>query len=124
MTEIIIPMDILTPSNIMFALGIIGMIFTIWGKVTKPQIDSEKKDALLAQQVQWNIEANERRFSEMQNSIKDAFLLAQNHTHTVDVKVDELIKQVNLMDKGLGNLSTIINERIPKGSPNLTPPGV
>ena len=113
-----------TTGNIMFALGIIGVIFSVYNSFKTPQIDSEKKDALLAQQVQWNIEANERRFSELQNSIKDAFLLAQNHTHTVQVQVESLTKQINEMNISVTRLSTIINERLPKGSPNLTPPGV
>jgi hypothetical protein len=47
-----------------------------------------------------------------------ALALAQNHTHTVDVKVDTLIGSVNQMNLQLTNaitrLETTINERIPK----------
>lgn len=104
----------LTTGNILFGLGIIGTIFTIYHYFKNPQVDSEKKDALLAQQVQWNIEATERRFTEIQSSIKDAFLLAQNHTHTVDVKVDGISKEVKELSTAIVKLSTIIEERILK----------
>ncbi len=106
--------SILTPNNIMFGLGIVGTIFGIYHYFKNPQVAADKKDALLAQQVQWQIEGNERRFTDIQNSIKDAFLLAQNHTHTVDVKVDKLGEELRTLSTHITKLSTIIEERIPR----------
>jgi len=103
-----------TPNNIMFVLGILGVIFGVYKYFRNPQIDSDKRDALLAQQVQWQIEGNERKFQEIQTSIKDAFNLAQNHTHSVDVKVDKLAEDVKGLSTEITKLSTIISERIPK----------
>ncbi len=114
-----------TTSNIMFALGIIGLLFTIWEKVTNPQIRLDKKQAvdkseeegkarILEQRVQWSKEDNDRRFNEMGTRLTEAMTLAQNHTHTVDVKVDKLIESVNLLAIGVGKLETVIDERIPK----------
>ncbi len=116
---------ILTTQNVTFALGILGVIFGIWNKVRIPQEDLEKKQAisekevdkkasLLAQQLQWTIEGNEKRFTEMQANIKEAFSLAQNHTHTVETKVDALTETVTSMGNMIVRLSTIIDERIPK----------
>ncbi len=114
MTPVIIQMNLLTPSNIMFVLGILSIIFSIYNYFKNPQIDSDRKDALLAQQVQWTIEGNERRFTEIQANVKDAFLLASNHTHTVDVKVDKLVEQVNALNLGITKINTILEERLPK----------
>ena len=50
----------------------------------------------------------------MGEQIKEAFLLAANHTHTVDVKVDKLITSVDSMGKEMVRLATIIEERNPK----------
>lgn len=105
---------ILTPSNIMFALGILGIIFTVYNYFRNPQIKSEKIDALLQQRMQWTSEATDKRFCDMNVNIKDAMTLAQNHIHTVDTKVENLIKTVGIMSNEITRLSTIIEERIPK----------
>ena len=98
----------------MFVLGILGVLFAVYRYFKDPQTQEEKKASLLAQQVQYTIEANERRFSEMQNNIKDSFALGQNHIHTVDTKVDALSLSVDKMGKDLVRLATIIEERIPQ----------
>ena len=58
--------SLITPQNITFTLGILGILFGVYNYFRNPQIDGDKKDALLAQQVQWQIETNERRFTEIQ----------------------------------------------------------
>ena len=109
-------MEGITPSNITFVLGLLGVLFTVFNYFRNPQIDGDKKDALLAQHVQWTNENNEKRFKGMQESIKEAFTLAQNHTHTVEENVKALTATVNAMNlsitKELATLSAIINERI------------
>lgn len=107
----------LTAQNLNYLLAVIALAsvaFTVWNKVSKPQVDSEKKDALLAQQVQWQTEATERRFTEMQGSIEKAFLLAQNHVHTVDTKVESLTTIITSMGNQIVKLQTILEERLPK----------
>lgn len=110
--------DFLTPSNITFVLGIMAIIFSIYNYFRNPQIKSEKTDALLNQRVQWEKEASDKKFSDMGLRIDTAMTTAQNHIHTVDVKVDGLMKDVSLMNvaitKELTRLSTIIEERIPR----------
>lgn len=111
---------LLTPANIMFALGIIGIIFTIYDRFVNPQIKAEKKDALLEQKVVFEKEANEQRFKDMLSEISGVKTLAENHIHTVDTKVTDLAVRMSAMDKNvtaeLVRLSTIIDERIPKKS--------
>lgn len=106
--------NILTPSNITFILGVLAIIFSVYSYFRNPQIKSDKTDALLTQKLQWTIEGNEKRFSDVNINIEKAFNLAQNHIHTVDIKVDKLIENVSLMSNEITKLSTIIEERVPK----------
>lgn len=127
----------LTPSNVTFSIGIIALIFSVYKSYRVPQEDLEKKQALtekdigdkasvlaqkevenkaalLAQQVEQERSVNEKRYSEFGLRLDSAMTLAQNHIHTVDVKVDNLVTIVNVMSNRITELSTIINERIPK----------
>lgn len=104
----------LTPSNIMFVLGLVGLSFTIWGKVTNPQKDSEKTDALMAQQIKFFIDGTERRFGEIQTSFQALLLQSNNHIHTVDTKVEGLTAAVSSMGNEITKLATIIDERVPR----------
>lgn len=121
--------SILTPSNIMFALTVIGLAFTIWFKVRTPQEQLDKQVAVgreevegkakvLEQRVQWEKELTEKRFGEFGKRLDDAFALAQNHTHTVDVKVDILIKSTNDWHLEISNkltrIETLMEERSKK----------
>ena len=121
--------EILTPSNIVFALGIIGTIFTVFNYFKNPQNELDKRTAvereevegkasLLEQQLKWEKEANEKRFADMTKRLDDAFALAQNHIHTVDEKLTGYISTSNAWHLEVSNklteLGTIISERIPK----------
>ncbi len=106
--------NLLTPTNISLTIAVLSVMFGIFFYFKNPQIDSDKKDALLAQQVQWEKEATEKRFVDMGIRMDTALTLAQNHTHTVDIKCDKLIESVNALSIQFGKLETIIDERIPK----------
>lgn len=120
---------LLTPSNITFGLGILAIIFSVYNSFKNPQDALDKQQDLDKQEVegkiklfderfQWNREDNEKKFKEISLAMDRAMTLAENHTHTVDVKVDSLIGSVNSMNLQLTNaiteLRTTINERIPK----------
>lgn len=128
---------ILTVPNILFALTLIGLIFSVYFNLKKPTEDLEHKQiaadkdlntkatilsqtevqnkaTLLAQQVEWEKIANEKKFSEFQVRLTEATLLATNHIHTVDVKVDKLGGTVTCMSNEITKLTTIIEERIPR----------
>jgi hypothetical protein len=93
---------------------LVGILFIVYNSFRNPQIKNDKKDALLAQQVQWTIEGNERRFNEMHTEIKEAFELTQNHSNEALAGVKELTTVVNAMGKEITKMTTIIDERIPK----------
>lgn len=105
---------ILTQPNIMFILGILGLIFTVYRYFREPQIQSDKKDALFAQQLKFMTESTDKRFKDIQDNFQQLLLQSNNHIHTVDTKVDSLNKIVTEVETKLVELTTIINERIPK----------
>lgn len=98
----------------MFALGIIGTIFTVYSYFKNPQIDGDKRDALAEQSLKFYIESTDRRFADMQSQLTESLKLATNHIHTVDTKVDKTNEAVIAMGKEITRLGTIIEERIPK----------
>lgn len=104
----------LTPSNITYILGLLGVLFAVYHYFKNPQIAGDKKDALLAQKVQWQNEAIEKRFKDMQDNFNALLLQSNNHIHTVDVKVDNMGKSIAGLSNEITRLGTIINERIPK----------
>ena len=128
----------ITIPNIVFGIiGIGGAVFGVYSHFKKPQDDLEHKQIiseknaegkasvsgqleveskakLLAQQVEWEKIANEKKFTEFGLRLDGAMLLATNHIHTVDVKVDKLAECINGMGNEITKLTTIIEERIPR----------
>ena len=110
-------------------LVLLGYIFFIYNYFKNPQVSLDKqqdldkanvdsKALLLEKQATWDRENNEKKFQDMGTRMDRAMALAENHTHTVDVKVDALITSVNSMNLQLTNevtrLRTTIEERLPK----------
>jgi len=120
---------------------LIGVIFGIYFFLRKPQDSLEKKQIIageelkdkatilqqkeaenkaniLAEQIKARNEENERRFADFGKRLDDAFTLAANHTHTVDVKVDSLIASTNAWHLEISNkmteLSTMLKYLKPK----------
>lgn len=109
-------MDIITIPNIMFAIGILSLIFTVYHYFKNPQIKGEQKDALFAQAMKFMTESNERRFKDMQESFQALLLQSNNHINTVDTKVENLTASINNMGREICVLATKIEERIPPKS--------
>jgi len=128
-------MDIV--SLIASAISFIGILFIVYNYFKNPQIKNEEehirteeqikdkasllsqkevenKAGVLEKQFEWYMKANDIKFADMGKRLDDAFLLAANHTNTVDTKVTELVKSVNIMGNEITKLSTIIEERIPR----------
>jgi len=124
--------ELFTTSNIMFVLGLLGMIFSVYHYFKNPQIKLEKRQALsqledekdkqisekelhlaqkesenktnlLEQQVKLEKEVNDKKFIEFGNRLDASLAMAQNHIHTVDTKVDALTTMVNTMNLNLTN---------------------
>ncbi|MDE2105249.1 MAG: hypothetical protein KGL39_48940 [Patescibacteria group bacterium] len=90
----------INPSNIMFAIGVIGAMFGVYHYFKNPQIKLDKNESLMQQQIV--------QFG------KDLANLRDNHVHTLDEKLDATIKGMNELAIRVERLSTIIEERIPK----------
>ena len=119
----------LTYQSVTFFIGIAGAIFGVYQYFRKPQEDLEKnfavsektvdgKASLLAQQVQWEKEATEKRFVEMGLRMDTALTLAQNHTHTIDVRLqtfaDSQSKRNEEFSNSFTKLFTLLEERLPR----------
>ena len=110
-------MEAITSGQIGLAIGIVslvGVAFTVYKSYRNPQVEVDTKAKLLAQQLEQTNKESDRRFTEVQNNVKDAFLLAQNHTHSVDIKVDNLTSVVSELKGEAIKISTILEERLPK----------
>jgi len=119
---------LLTPTNIMFVLGLLGILFTVYNKIRKPQEDNdinkvvtekdlgtkatllaqkeaEGKASLLQQQVVTEKEYNTKKFVEL----NDRF----NNT---DHKIETLIETVNGMNlslsKELMRIGTVVGQHM------------
>lgn len=97
---------------ILGGITIIGAIFSVFLYFQKPQIALEKRVQALEE--------------DLENTKKDLESLNTRHSEVNDVlqkEFKEMTVAMNNLDKTVVRLSTIIEERIPKGNPNLTPPG-
>lgn len=115
----------ITTSSILFILALGGAVFGIYIYFRNPQEQLDKKQALdqaiidgkaavLAADLAGEKHATERRFTEIGIRMDKALELAQNHTHTIDVKCDKIIESVNLLAIQVGKLETKIDERTPR----------
>jgi hypothetical protein len=113
-----------TLNYILSIAALFGIAFTIYKSYNNPQKKLEKRQAvadkevegkahILAQQLQWEKESNERRFKELTDCFNNSNTTATNHLNHIDAKVDGVSSQVNLMNVQIIKLATIIEERIP-----------
>ena len=133
--------EIITPTNIMFVITIISVLFAIWFKVRDPQekiernqsLDSlatekdkliaekdlgtkatilqqkeaENKATLLAEQVKWDKEGNEKKFADMGARIDKAFEVAQNHINTIETEVKNQTVMINALCNNVTKLDSV-----------------
>lgn len=77
------------------------------------QKEAESKATLLAEQVKWDKEANEKKFLEMGIRIDKAFEVAQNHINTIETEVKNQTVSIGALTNKMTELTTIISERLP-----------
>ena len=97
--------------NLVFGgIGLFGTVFTIYSYFKNPQIKTDQTTITLSSDV-----------TELKKQITE---IRETHLRNVEKDMKDLTAAVNDLSKTVVRLSTIIDERIPKGSPGLTPPGV
>lgn len=99
--------------SITFMLGIaalLSIVFNVYNTFRNPQIKSDNDVTVLR--------------GEIETLKKTVTEIKETHLRTVENDIKNLTAAVNDLGKTVIKLSTIIDERIPKGSPSLTPPGV
>lgn len=104
----------ITWDNVLLAVTLMSVAFTVFRYFRDPQIKSDKNDDLIMQKEDLKGQEYERRFNELSKSIASNLEFALNHVHTVDTKVDNLTQVVGKLSENIVELRTIINERIPK----------
>jgi uncharacterized protein YpmB len=95
-------LEILTPSNIVFILGIIGTIFTIYSYFKNPQIKTEKDAISLTDKV-----------ATLEKTVTE---IREKHLATVETDLRNLNTTLQKLSETVVRLSTIIDERIPKAN--------
>jgi hypothetical protein len=91
---------LLTPGNIMFMIGILGTLFTVYRSITAPQISSDKKSVRV-----------DDRITAIEKTVQD---IKETHLKTVEQDIKSLTASVNELAKTVVRLATIIDERIPR----------
>lgn len=103
----------ITQQSLDFLLGLAAVgsiLFNVYNSFRKPQISTDQVIIKL-----------EDRLKAVENGMRD---LKDTQLKSVEEDIKELTFTIQELSKTVVKLSTIIDERIPKGSPNLTPPGV
>lgn len=97
-------------SLIMGIFGIFGVVFGVYLYFRNPQIKTDQETTKLRDDVE--------------NLRKQILEIKETHLRSVENDIKTLTAAVSQLEKTVVKLTTIIDERIPKGFPALTPPGV
>ena len=95
----------------MFAIGIFGLVFTIWGKVTTPQVKADKIDALMKQHLDFITKEFADKFTGFNKELAN---LRDNHIHTLSEDIKITNKEISNLAILVAKLETKIDERIPR----------
>jgi len=91
-------------------ISILGTIFTVFFYFKNPQIKSDQE----------NIKVRD----DLTQVQKDIIDIKETHLRNVENDIKVLTSAIAKLDVTVVRLTTIIDERIPKGTPTLTPPGI
>lgn len=117
--------DIFSAQNIMAALGIIGMVFTIYNSYLKNRkedaekiTNTEKSDIVLSKDIQLLRAEVSLKVDNLANEIKEMNgsldLLKQNDLHSIYEKQKDQDAQIGKHTVAIEKLTTIIDERVPR----------
>lgn len=96
--------EIITPSNITFALGILGVVFGVYHYFRNPQVDQDRRQYILEKEAELEKKAVDEKFESIEGEIS-----------TLQEKIDSLLDIINEMNLRLTTqitkLETTISER-------------
>jgi uncharacterized protein YlxW (UPF0749 family) len=90
----------------MYFVGIASVIFNVYQYFRNPQIETDKETLTLRVEV-----------VKLKDEVKE---IKETHLRTLETEIKNLNNGVNELSKTVVKLATIIDERIPRGSTNLT----
>lgn len=96
-------------NNTIFFIGILSILFNIYLYFRNPQIKTDQVTADLKNEI-----------ANLKGEIKD---IKETDLRSLKIEINKLTDSNNELSKTVVKLATIIDERIPKGSPMLTPAG-
>ncbi len=99
--------EIITPPNIVFTVGMIGILFSIYRYFKEPQIKSDKKESILSLEIQ-------QLKQEILDLKKETINLKDNHIHALQMAIENTNSNVNSLTVQVAKLATIVDERVPK----------
>lgn len=100
-------------NTITFVLGLaalVSIVFSVYNAFRNPQIKTDQETLTLKSEI-----------TNLKTEVKD---IKETHLRALEGEIKSLRESVTNLALNVNTLSTIINERIPKASPNLTPPGL
>lgn len=95
------------PNTIMFAIGVLGALFTAFNYFKNPQIKTDQTTI----KMQGEIDDLKRSLMEVK----------ETHIKNVESDIKALNTSINALSQTVVRLATIIDERIPKANVQITP---
>lgn len=107
-------MELITQSNVMFVIGLIGIGFTVFKSIFDPQKKSETNDLLMDQKADFLRSEYDKKFISIDDRLNELAKNNQNHLHTLETKLDALTKLVVDNGKDLVRIETTMNIKLPR----------
>lgn len=105
-------MNYLTPANITFVLGLIGILFTVFKLIFYPQKEAKTNELLLDQKANFLRDEYDKKFATLDIRFAEITKDNQNHLHTLEKQMDTLTNIIIQQGKDLVRLETTINIKL------------
>lgn len=96
----------MTLENLQFIVSIItllGFVFVVYRTFHEPDVKADKSITIL-----------DRELTEQKKLANEALIITQNCIHSLELKTEVQIKQLNILTNRIIKLETIIEERLPR----------
>lgn len=107
-------MELITQSNVMFVLGLLGIGYSVVMSIYRPQAESKTNDMLMDQRANFLRSEYDKKFISIDERLAEITKNNQNHLHTIEQKQDALTGLVIQLGKDVVRLETTINIKLPK----------